>query len=44
MLPLTSANTNWVQTLDITISDPPIQSEVLSLRDELNELILGLRR
>jgi FlaG/FlaF family flagellin (archaellin) len=44
VLPLTSNNTNWMQTADITISDPPTQAEVLSLRDKLNELILALRR
>ena len=39
-----SANTNWVNTLDILISDPPAQVEVQAIVAKLNELILALRR
>ena len=40
----TSANSNSVGTLDLTVSDPPTQSEVQSVVDKLNELINALRR
>ncbi len=39
-----SANTNGVETLNITASDPPTQVEVQALINKVNELILALRR
>lgn len=39
-----SANTEWVNTLDILISDPPAQAEVQAIMAKLNELTLALRR
>lgn len=39
-----SANTNGVSTLDITISDPPQQWEVQAVLNKVNELILAQRR
>jgi hypothetical protein len=44
VLPLTSANSNAVQTLDTSFGDPPITADLETLRAKLNELILGLRR
>jgi hypothetical protein len=40
----TSANSNAVATLGMTVSDPPTQGEVQALADKLDELILALRR
>lgn len=40
----TSANTNGVATLGMSISDPPQQSEVQAISDKLDELINALRR
>jgi hypothetical protein len=39
-----SANTNAVSTLAITVSDPPTQAEVQSLVSKMDELITALRR
>lgn len=39
-----SANTNGVSTLDITISDPPQQWEVQAVLNKVNELITAQRR
>jgi hypothetical protein len=44
VLPLTSNNSNGVQTLDTSFGDPPITADLETLRAKLNELILGLRR
>jgi hypothetical protein len=44
VLPLTSANSNGVQTLDTSFGDPPITADLETLRAKLNELILALRR
>ena len=43
-LPLTSANTNSVAGLGLTVSDPPTQAEVQSLANKLDELISTARR
>ena len=40
----TSANSNNVATLGMTVSDPPTQSEVQDIANKLDELILVLRR
>ncbi|HRH97537.1 MAG TPA: hypothetical protein PLB55_16470 [Prosthecobacter sp.] len=40
----TSANSNAVATLGMTVSDPPTQGEVQQLVDKMDELILALRR
>jgi hypothetical protein len=40
----TSANTNAVQLLTLTVSDPPTQSEMQSIANKLDELINALRR
>ncbi len=40
----TSANSNAVDFLSLTVSDPPTESEVQSLVDKVNELIGALRR
>ncbi len=40
----TSANTNAVGTLSLTVSDPPTQGEMQLLANKLDELILALRR
>ena len=40
----TSSNSNAVSTLGMTVSDPPIQSQVQTIADKLDELILALRR
>ncbi|MBE2284342.1 MAG: collagen-like protein [Prosthecobacter sp.] len=39
-----SANSNGVDTLSLSLSDPPSQGEVQAVLDKLNELILALRR
>jgi hypothetical protein len=40
----TSANSNGVATLEMSVSDPPTQQEILSLLAKVNELITALRR
>jgi hypothetical protein len=40
----TSANSNGVNLLGMTVSDPPTQGEVQAIADKLDELILALRR
>lgn len=40
----TSANTNSVAPLGLSISDPPTQSDVQQLASKLDELINALRR
>lgn len=40
----TSANTNAVNTLNLTVSDPPTQAEVQAVADKVDELIAALRR
>jgi len=40
----TSANSNGVAELGMTVSDPPTQSEVQQIAGKLDELILALRR
>ena len=40
----TSANSNTVQPLNLTVSDPPTQSEMQSLANKMDELIGALRR
>jgi hypothetical protein len=40
----TSANTNGVQLLGLTVSDPPTQSEMQAIANKLDELITALRR
>ena len=40
----TSANTNAISTLGITVSDPPTQSEMQAIANKLDELILNGRR
>jgi hypothetical protein len=40
----TSANSNTVQPLNLTVSDPPAQSDVQALANKLDELISALRR
>jgi hypothetical protein len=40
----TSANSNGVGTLGMSVSDPPTQGEVQALADKLDELINALRR
>jgi hypothetical protein len=39
-----TANNPAVDTLDMTVSDPPSQSEMQSVVDKLNELINALKR
>ncbi len=43
-LPQTSANSNGVAVLGLTVSDPPTQGEMQSLANKLDELINALRR
>ncbi len=43
-LPQTSANSNNVSTLGLTVSDPPTQAEMQSVANKLDELINALRR
>jgi hypothetical protein len=40
----TSANTNAVQLLGLSVSDPPTQSEMQAVANKLDELINALRR
>lgn len=40
----TSANSNGVGTLSMTVSDPPTQGEVQTIADKVDELINNLRR
>jgi hypothetical protein len=40
----TSANSNGVGTLGMSVSDPPTQAEVQAIADKLDELINALRR
>ena len=40
----TSANSNSVSTLGMVVTNPPTQSEVQTLADKVDELILALRR
>ena len=40
----TSANTNAVQLLGLTVSDPPTQSEMQAIANKLDELITAQRR
>ncbi len=40
----TSANSNAVDFLSLTVSDPPTESEVQSIVDKVNELIGARRR
>jgi len=40
----TSANTNMVQLLSLTVSDPPTQSELQAVANKMDELISALRR
>lgn len=44
ILPQTSANSNAVTALNLTVSNPPTQAEVQALADKLDELIAALRR
>jgi len=39
-----SANSNTVGLLNMTVSDPPTQAEVQALANKMDELILALRR
>lgn len=43
-LQTTSANSNGVSTLGISITDPPTQSEVQAIVSKIDELINTLRR
>ena len=40
----TSANTNAIGQLGLTVSDPPTQSELQAVANKLDELIAALRR
>jgi len=40
----TSANTNGVQLLGLTVSDPPTQSELQAVANKIDELINASRR
>jgi len=40
----TSANTNGVQLLGLTVSDPPTQSEMQAIANKMDELIAAMRR
>jgi hypothetical protein len=40
----TSANSNGVSQLGLTVSDPPTQSEMQTIANKLDELIAALRR
>jgi len=40
----TSANTNTIQLLGLTVSDPPTQSELQAIANKMDELIAALRR
>jgi len=39
-----SANSNGISTLDLSVSDPPTQSDVQQILGKLNDLIIALRR
>lgn len=39
-----SANTNGVQLLGLTVSDPPTQSELQAVANKIDELITAMRR
>ena len=39
-----SANSNSVNLMNLTVSEPPTQGEVQSIADKLDELIQALRR
>ena len=43
-LPQTSANTNGVPLLSLTVSDPPTQAEVQAVVNAYNDLVNSLRR
>ena len=43
-LPLTSNNSNGVNLLNLTVSDPPTQAEMQSIANKPDELINALRR
>ena len=40
----TANNPSSVATLDMTVSDPPMQGELQAVVDKLNELINALKR
>ena len=40
----TSANSNAIALLGLTVSDPPTQSEVQAVASKMDELILAMRR
>ena len=40
----TSANTNAIQLLGLTVSDPPTQSELQAVANKMDELIQAMRR
>jgi len=40
----TSANTNAIGQLGLTVSDPPTQTELQAVANKLDELIAALRR
>ncbi len=40
----TSSNSNAVATLNLVVSDPPTQTEMQSLANKVDELLLALRR
>jgi hypothetical protein len=40
----TSANTNAISQLGLTVSDPPKQAEMQTIANKLDELIAALRR
>jgi len=40
----TSANTNAINRLGLTVSDPPTQTELQAVANKLDELIAALRR
>ena len=43
-LPQTSSNSNGVSNLNLTVSDPPTQSEVQAVVNAYNDLVNALRR
>jgi len=43
-LPQTSANSNAVSLLGLTVSDPPTQAELQAVADKVDELLNALRR
>jgi len=43
-LPQTSANSNAVSLLGLTVSDPPTQAELQAVADKVDELLSTLRR